>query len=132
MGGIKIIQLEHLTVELKVTCLRRLIQNNIPWIELFKHQIIKDTNKLLYLSSQFALSVIKKITNKFWIDVLKAWNISHKEKPVLTNEHILSGPLWYNAQLSTKVTYFPKWFKKGIMVVSDVLDPVDTFYRLRI
>ena len=57
--------------------------------------------------------------------------IEQNGSPVLTNEHILSAPLWYNVQLSTEVMYFPKWFKKGIMMVSDVLDPVGTFYLLR-
>ena len=58
MGDIKMIELEHFTVARKVTWLRRLIQNNTPCVELFKHQIIKDTNKLFYLGAEFTSSVI--------------------------------------------------------------------------
>ena len=53
LGGIKMVQLEHFIMALKITWVRRLIKKNTPWVKLFRHQISSDINKLLYVGSQF-------------------------------------------------------------------------------
>ena len=95
---------------------------NRPWVKLFKHQIIADINKLVCLGSQFALDIAKKASNTFWVDVLKAWDILYNEQCIQNDDQLISTPLWYNAKLSTEILYFPKWFKRGIITISDILD----------
>ena len=107
-----------------------MIKTNTPWVKLFKHQIVTDINKLLCLGSQFALDIAKKTKNTFWVDVLNAWDILYNEQRIHTKEQLISTPLWYNAKLSTEVLYFPKWFKRGIITISDILDTEGTFLTI--
>ena len=76
------VQLEHFIVALKVTWVRRLIKENTPWVELFKHQIVSDITKLLHVGSQFGLDITKNTTNEFWVDVLKAWDTLYNKQTI--------------------------------------------------
>ena len=130
LGGIKMVQLEHFIMALKITWVRRLIKKNAPWVKLFRHQIISDINKLLYVGSQLGLEINKKITNNFWIDVFKAWDTLCNEQTTHSYEELLSAPLWYNTKLSIETMYFPNWYRKGIILISDVLDVDGSFFTI--
>ena len=45
-------------------------------------------------------------------------------------EKLLSVPLWYNKKLSTETMYFPNWYRKGIILISDVLDIDGSFFTI--
>ena len=43
---------------------------------------------------------------------------------------ILNSPLWYNKNLTQGINYFIKnWYKKGIRLISDLLDQNGNFYN---
>ena len=41
---------------------------------------------------------------------------------ISSNVQISSSPIWYNKNLTDEYLYFPVWYKKGIVMISDVLD----------
>ena len=75
-----------------------------------------ELSKLLYLGSQFALDVAKKVVTHSGLTFSK--------------EQVLSQPFWYNEKLSNNVMYFTKWYKEGIITISDILDSEGTFLTL--
>ena len=79
------------------------------------------------MGSLFPLQVSKKIDNKFWIDVFDAWHILFNEQTITNNNQLLSEPLWFNPRLSKETLYFPKWYRKGIVTIADVLDNSGNF-----
>ena len=85
---------------------------------------------MLYVGSQLGLEINKKNTNHFWIDVFKAWDTLCNERTTHSYEELLSVPLWYNTKLSTETMYFPNWYRKGIILISDVLETDGSFFTI--
>ena len=52
---------------------------------------------------------------KYWVDIEK----SHQ---IITNDDIFNNSLWYNSKLGTEDIYFHDWAKKGINMVSDIVN----------
>ena len=126
-GGIKMIDLEKFVMSLKVTCLRRALKSNSPWVALFQSTIMTDMAKFQIAGSTFAIKQSQSITNNFWISVLHAQDILFQKYKPCNLEQTMSTPLWYNPKMSTENLYLPTWCKKGIRTFSDVIDSDGNF-----
>ena len=40
--------------------------------------------------------------------------------------HLLTSPIWYNNKISAEPLFFSDWYLKGVITVSDILDPSGT------
>ena len=68
------------------------------------------------------LKVNKTISNYFWNNVLEAASGVLEQQTFLNSEQILTTPLWYNSKLLSDQLFIPDWYRKGIFLISDILD----------
>ena len=90
-------------------CLSQIFESNIG-----------DRAKITNLGYHWCKCVKQRISNHFWIDVLEAW-ITLCDKYIIKTQEIVSSPLWYNPKISPSILYFPHWYNKGIIYVSDLI-----------
>jgi len=123
---LKMINLEYFIKSLKITWLRRLIQNeNSPWYVLFEKAICP-VSQFVKFGSLWSKVLKENVTNPFWKEILEHWyefttNTNYDYGCSKSNKSWLSMPIWYNDKLSKEILYLPKWFKKGIFWIGDVI-----------
>ena len=71
VGGLKMINLQAFISSMKATWLRRWIQTDSEWKDLNSNVNFK---KLFDFGKAYADSIIKQISNPFWVDVIKAYS----------------------------------------------------------
>ena len=121
-GGLKMLDLPVFIKCLKTTWIRRLQKgSNASW-RMILDPDYKISNGIFVFGSQWCSVVNKEITNPFWIDVFKAWKEVSENNKIISKEDIVASPIWYNCKLSTNPTFFPHWFRKGIIFINDVID----------
>ena len=103
-GGLKMINVQEFIRSLKIAWMRRIIcQSDSQWLKLF-HEMYGNIQKF-YFESMWFTDVIGKMTNGFWIDVLKSWQRLCKKCEYEHNDDLLSSCLWYNPRLSKQPLY---------------------------
>ena len=127
-GGLKMIQLDYFIKALKSTWVRRLICDfDSPWSFLANYKV--DLSKgLTSFGSDWCTHMLPKIDNPFWADVLKSWQYVSNRCPGQSKD-IFETPLWYNKNIGQSV-FYPQWYKKNIVFVSDLLDRHGKFYEM--
>ena len=114
-GGLNMIDLNNFIATLKCTWIRRMyVNHDANWVYSAKPYILSPTN-LSMLRSEYAKSVARKCTNKFWSQVLNAWGKLQCRIQMNSNNNALCSPLWYNPEISKAHLYLPHWYKKGII-----------------
>ena len=68
------------------------------------------------------------IKNTFWHGVIKSVQEVCKNASIRSIEHLLSMPLWYNAQIITE--RIPRWVEKGILTIGDLIDTNGEFFTI--
>jgi len=72
-GGLKMINLDAFITALKLTWLQKIQSFKGNWIEISK--LYFDTYKLFNCSYHYALNMSNRISNPFWVDVLKSFSL---------------------------------------------------------
>ena len=120
-GGLKMIDIDLFMKSMKITWIRRLfISSNAPCVNLLLADTSICLNKLSNFGPQY-LSMLKSKLNPFWQDVFECWKTMLTNSQIQNIEDILKAPLWYNPLISDRPLYFPDWFYKGVITVSDVI-----------
>ena len=118
-GGSKMFDIKTEISALKLTWLRRLIQNPNSDCHLLCTYNIKSLEKLLHMGSLCCAKIINKISNKFWVDILYNW------KRLLHNlmgsaQSCFICPLWYNPNISKETLFLPQYYRAGIIYPVDL------------
>ena len=121
-GGLKMIKLEYAVMSSKISWIKRLFHKNTPWIKLFRHTILGDLQQIINFGPEYGSILKRKTCNLFWLDTFSSWETLNNKIAVSSNVQISSSPIWYNKKLTDEYLYFPAWYKKGIVMISDVLD----------
>ena len=126
-GGLNMIDLNNFIAALKCTWIRRMyVNHDANWVYSAKPYIQSPTN-LIMLGSEYAKSVARKCTNKFWSQVLNAWGKLQSRIQMNSNNNALYSPLWYNPEISKAHLYLPHWYKKGIICLGDMISNEGVF-----
>ena len=99
---------------------RRIFGEDCQWLTLFNETYGNTGN--LFFENNWCDSLLQKMTNTFWIDVIKDWQILCRSQQVSNNLDILNSCLWYNPQISKEEMYFSSWFRKGIFLIGDIVN----------
>ena len=93
-GGLRMVNINVFIKSLKITWLRRIIQNdrNVSWYTLSGI----DFHKLFTLGIGYAKTLSQNMQNPFWKDVLQNWAEFCKEFKIESIRQVLDSPLWYN------------------------------------
>ena len=108
---------------LKITWLRRLIQNDSKYQLIFESCIAR-VSALIQRGDNFLSTLIHRCTNPFWVDVLRAWmqlNRCHKD---YTISDIISTNILDNNSIcvGSKPIFIQDWHRKTVYFISDLLD----------
>ena len=121
LGGLQMINVHAFINSLKVSWVRRMFcQTECQWLILFK-EMYGITGKL-YFESMWCDVLVKKMTNSFWVDVIKNWQIILRKQKPKSNCDIMNCSLWYNPKISKEPLYISSWFKGGISLLGDILN----------
>ena len=120
-GGLKMIDINEFIKSLKVCWIRRIICDpESQWLKLF-HEMYGNEKKF-HIESMWFNNINCKMTNGFWIEVMKSWQtLCHKCK-LRSNADILNSCLWYNPKLARDPFYLSAWYKQGIYCIGDIVD----------
>ena len=121
-GGLKMINIRAFIESLKLGWIKRLIQTNGKWQKI--PNTLFNTEMLTKCGDNFIQKCINNCSNEFWIDVLKSWKNFARSSDYTSKENIpLKTPLWYNENLkiNKKVIFYNEWYKKGVVIVNDLL-----------
>ena len=118
-GGVKMSDIKTQISALKLTWLKRLIQNPNSDYHLLCTYNIKSLEKLLHMGSLYCAKIIDKTSKKIWVDILYKW------KRLLYNQmgsaqSCLTCPLWYNPKSSKETLFLPQCYRVGIIYLIDL------------
>ena len=74
------------------------------------------------------LQKISKIKNVFWRDVVQSVKSVTINAPIISIEHLLAMPLWYNSKIAEEK--ISSWVDKGITTISDIIDTNGDLFTL--
>ena len=131
LGGLKMCNIVQFMQSLKATWYRRLIKDrNTPWLQLFQDTISSDLKRLFSLGPKYLELIIKKITNKFWVDVFNSWISICENQNEQFYFDLLASPLWFNERISKEIMFMPTWYRNGIEIVADVMNKFGNMLEL--
>ncbi|XP_033760095.1 uncharacterized protein LOC117342175 [Pecten maximus] len=117
------INLKAYVDSLKLCWIRRLYQTTAKWQVILKSFINIDV--LANCGEDYVQICQKKMKNKFWIDVFKAWNrlIFMNEKYTFREDSILKSPIWFNRNITIgrKSVFTKSLFEKNVLTVNDLI-----------
>ena len=115
-GGLKMINIFNFEKSMKLRWIKYIIfQIGHTWSDLLISEIQKLDNINIY-GGQWLLN-FQQVLNPFWNDVFKYWS-----QKIKSNEDICNSSLWFNKQLSARYTFHLNWSRKGINIISDIID----------
>ena len=98
-----------------------MILSDSPWQSIIKNTINFD--ELLSLGKSYIDSLLRKLKNKFWIDVLKAYSENLQVIRQDTEEFVLSSPIFHNhnIDIGNKPVWINNWYKNGVKHINDLI-----------
>ena len=131
LGGIKMINVKLFLSSLKTSWLRRLFRgkDSTPWIKLFQLTVNSKLDRIVTLGPEYIKLLKQWTTNKFWLHTFDSWYNVLNNQIFQSKSHLLTSPIWYNNKISAEPLFFSDWYLKGIITVSDILDPRGTIMR---
>ena len=131
-GGLKMINLMAFAQALKITWLRRILQNESKWHLLIKKFVVIEN--ILCCGSEYTESVLRNLKNYFWKDVFKALsNLQHQLNVDWDKSSPYQTPIFYNTNLLVGGTsfFYKSWLDKGICYIRDLMDNQGNFLDLK-
>ena len=111
---------------LQISWIKRLLSDEAPvWKTLGTH-CIKNLIRLKYFGLIWPKNLVQNITNIVWREALQSW-ASLLNVNILYENRKLSSPVWYNPKISKIELFLPKWFSKGIIFVTHLIDSQGKF-----
>ena len=101
------------------------------WLSLLLQDI--DLKKLASVGSEYCESLLYKL-NPFWKAVFMYYKDYVQHLTFKTPEDILTSSIWYNTKFGTEKIFFFDWYKNGIHIIGDIIDPegkLMTFEQIR-
>ena len=124
-GGLKMVNTYDFVKSLKLAWVKRIVfESESQWCKLLRTTYIQflNMNNFLMMGGDWYNTVLNKIKNKFWLETFENWKLFYRNLNASCNYDITQSCLWYNSHISKEILYFPKWFKKGIYLVGDLID----------
>lgn len=122
-GGLRMIDVEKFICALKVTWIRRVINDCSKYINILdtSFPFIKE---YVQFGNNFIVTKLPRIYNTFWKDVFQSYGTFLKQIQPTSWSEFLQCPLWFNDNLKVggKPVYFKQWYEKGICFVNDLVD----------
>ncbi|MCG7892737.1 MAG: reverse transcriptase domain-containing protein, partial [Candidatus Thiodiazotropha endolucinida] len=129
-GGLRMINISYFIKALKISWLRRVVQNseNNAWYALSNINFMS----ILTYGNGYAAQHRTIIDNPFWKDLLSSW-ISYCDTLKIENiKEVLASPIWYNSNLIHGRTFFINdWSNKGVRFISDLIDQNGNIYQFQ-
>ena len=130
-GGLKMVNIMAFAQALKITWIRRMLQNQSKWQLLIKQVVEMD--KIIFCGSEYTKLLLTKIKNPFWKDVLKAVLNFQLQLDVNWNKKCsFQTPIFHNKNLTIggKSFFYKSWFNKGVCYIRDLVDNQGNFLEL--
>ena len=125
------VNINFLIKSLKITWLRRVIQNS-KHVSLYILSGI-DFQKLFTLGMGHAIQLKQTLQNPFWKNVLQNWAELCKEVKIESVNQVLNSPVWYNQNLlNGSDICIQDLYNKGIIHVSDLIDEEGNLYQFEV
>ena len=121
-AGLKMVNLENFISSLKIAWIDKLLRGHQTDYILLFEKTVSTLPKFFKLGSAWANLLAKKITNKFWKEVLLSWEKLVAMDVPDGNTDIMSSPIWYNPMISKIPMFIPAWYNKGVVSVGDILN----------
>ena len=131
-GGLKMVNLYAFEQALKITWIRRMLQDDSKWQLFIKNKI--SMNTLFSCGSDYIKNIITKLKNEFWKDVLKALlklqTVLEVDNGKGKADHI---PIFYNKFLHIANVRFlyKSWFNHGVKYITDLMDSNGNFIKYK-
>ena len=121
-GGLKMINLKAFVQGLKITWVKRLLTKSSQWQHLISHTINLNSiiNCIINCGQKYTDSVIKDIKNLFFF---KAYSIFLECNTLKDGDNLLCSSIYHNPSIVVggREIFYPEWYKKGIILVTDLL-----------
>ena len=117
---------------LKLTWIRRILQTNSSWVNLFIESTQCSINSLCDFGNEYLRSRLKEITNPFWKDVLHSLCDFVTLLPKRNISAALKSPLWHNCfiKIDKRPIFIKKWHDSGITLIQDLFTDNGDFMTL--
>ena len=117
LGGLKMTNLCTFDSALKLSWLKRIINQTDGWVEF--PQEFKIQNIFKY-GDNYTKKLLTEIRNEFWKDIILSVQKLEKVCNIFNHGQLQCSPLWYNSQL--QLSYRQEWAKKGYLIIKDILN----------
>ena len=122
-GGLRMIHVEKYIYALKLGWIRRLVLNDSKYKLLFE-SAYENIESILNKGDTYIEELKNNRNNKFWYDVLDAWQ---KFIPFLkpkTKEDIMGINIWKNSNITIDNTpvFYRRWYEKHVVFIKDLLN----------
>ena len=129
-GGLKMVNLFAFEQALKITWIRRMLQDDSKWQLFIKNKI--SMNILFSCGSDYIKNIIINLKNEFWKDVLKALlklqTVLEVDNGKGKADHI---PIFYNKflHIANDGFFYKSWFNNGVKYITDLMDSNGNFIK---
>ena len=103
-AGLRMIELKLFIKALKISWLRRILQQSKP--SEWAHLSFINFQTLFSVGGTYATKVSKDLHNPFWKDIMYIWAEFCKILPVKNISQVLESPLWYNENIGRGKVFF--------------------------
>jgi len=120
-GGLKLTNIRILIKALRISWIKRLIQGEGDWQDLFKNTITSDYNLIWELDTESMQSFSDKVSNSFWREVFVSWS-SYIKDCRTQNSDCAYYPIWNSniCQTSGLLKDKKALQEKGLLYVKDI------------
>ena len=129
-GGLKMVNLFAFEQALKITLIRRMLQDDSKWQLFIKKQDIYEHT--IFLRLRLYKKIITNLKNEFWKDVLKALlklqTVLEVDNGKGKADHI---PIFYNKflHIANEGFFYKSWFNNGVKYITDLIDSNGNFIK---
>ena len=119
-AGCRMIHISSFVKALNLTWIRRILQTNSSWVNLFIESTQCSIDSLCDFGNEYLRSRLKEITNPFWKDVLHSLCDFVTLLPKRNISAALKSPLWHNCfiKIDKRPIFIKKWHDSGITLIS--------------
>ena len=118
------IELNKFIIALKASWIRNLVVNDSKYKSLFENTYTNVNSLINNRGSTSAEETKRNCQNKFWVDVLSAWNTYCSVITPQIADDIIGINLWDNKNLkiNDKPVFYKIWYDKGVKFIKDLIN----------
>ena len=117
LGGLQMTNLCTFDSALKLSWLKRIINQNDGWAE-FPQEF--NIHNIFKYGDKYTIKLLTEIRNEFWRDIILSVQKLEKVCKIFNHVQLQGSPLWYNSKL--KLSFRKEWAKKGYLIIKDILN----------